>query len=131
MKPEQESLRYLGITLSKAKMYEYGVPERYHIKILQDPALQFALAIGLLGDLAARTNSEDIEESYLNELRENLQFSARFFDAYLQSRLKEELDPYLLLLGAASYYLCDFPGSSLVLAKRLGKDRPDLDCLGL
>jgi len=131
MKPEQESLRYLGITLSKAKMYEYGVPERYHIKILQDPALLFALAIGLLGDLAARTNSEDIEESYLNELRENLQFSARFFDAYLQSRLKEELDPYLLLLGAASYYLCDFPGSSLVLAKRLGKDRPDLDCLGL
>lgn len=131
MKPERESLRYLGITRSKAKMYEYSVPERYHIKIPQDPALLFTLAIGLLGDLAASTNSEDVEESYLNELRENLQFSARFFDAYLQSRLKEELDPYLLLLGAASYYLCDLPGSSLVLAKRLGEDRPDLDCLGL
>jgi hypothetical protein len=84
---------------------EYIVPARYHIKILQDPAMLFTLAIGLLGDLAASTNSEDVEESYLNELRENLQFSARFFDAYLQSRLKEELDPYLLLLGAASYYL--------------------------
>ncbi len=131
MRPERRSQLLLAVTRSKAKMFEYGVPEEHHIKIPQDPARLLTLAIGLLGDLAARTNSEDVEESYLNELRKNLQFSARFFDAYLQSRLKEELDPYILLLGAASYYLCDLPGSSLVLAKRLGKDRPDLDCLGL
>ncbi len=131
MRPERRSQLLLAVTRSKAKMFEYGVPEEHHIKIPQDPAKLLTLAIGLLGDLAARTNSEDVEESYLNELRENLQFSARFFDAYLQSRLKEELNPYLLLLGAASYYLCDLPGSSLVLAKHIGKDCPDLDCLGL
>jgi hypothetical protein len=44
--------------------------------------------------------------------------SARFFDSYLQSKLNEALDPYLVLLGSASYYLCDLPGSASVLAKR-------------
>ena len=131
MKPEQRSRSLLGVTRSKAKMYEYDVPKEHHIRIIQDPAKLFALAIGLLGDLAARTNSEDVNEAYLKELRENLQFSARFFDAYLQSRLNDEIDPYLWLLGAASYYLCDLPGSSLVLAKHLSEDCPDLDCLGL
>ena len=131
MRPEQRSQLLLAVTLSKAKMFEYGVPEEQHIKITRDPAKLLTLAIGLLGDLAARTNAENVDNEYLNKLRENLQFSARFFDAYLQSRLKEELDPYLLLLGAASYYLCGLPGSSLVLAKRLGDDCPDLDCLGL
>lgn len=36
-----------------------------------------------------------------------------------------------MLLGSASYYLRDFPGSSLVLAKRLGETYADLGCLGL
>ena len=111
MRPERRSQLLLGVTRSKAKMYEYGVPEEQHIKIKQDPAKLFTLAIGLLGDLSARTNSEDINEDYLNELRETLLFSARFFDAYLESRLNHEYDPYLLLLGAASYYLCNLPGS--------------------
>jgi hypothetical protein len=131
MRPERRSQLLLGVTRSKAKIYEYGVPEEHHIKITRDPAKLFTLAIGLIGDLAARTNSEDVNEKYLKELRESLQFSARFFDAYLQSRLNAELDPYLVLLGSASYYLCDLPGSSLVLAKHIGGDCPDLKCLGL
>jgi hypothetical protein len=131
MRPERRSQLLLGVTRSKAKMYEYDVPEEHHIKIKQDPAKLFTLAIGLLGDLSARINSEVINEDYLKELRETLLFSARFFDAYLESRLNHEYDPYLLLLGAASYYLCNLPGSSLVLAKRLGKDCPDLECMGL
>ncbi len=131
MRPERRSQLLLGVTRSKAKMYEYGVPEEHHIRITRDPAKLFTLAIGLIGDLAARTNSEDVNERYLKELRESLQFSARFFDAYLQSRLNEELDPYLVLLGSASYYLCDLPGSSLVFAKHIGGDCPDLKCLGL
>jgi len=112
-------------------MFEYGIPEEHHIEIARDPAELFTLAISILGDLAARTNWESTDDDYLNELREDLQFSARFFDAYLQSRLKKDIDPHLLLLGAASYYLCGLPGSSIVLARRLGDDRPDLDCLGL
>ncbi|MEW6064592.1 DEAD/DEAH box helicase [Desulforamulus profundi] len=131
MKPERRSQLLLGVTRSKAKMYEYGVPEEHHIKIIRDPSRLFTLAIGLLGDHAARTNSEEVKEIYLKELQNHLQFSAHFFDAFLQSRLNADLKPYLLLLGAASYFLCDLPGSSSVLANRLGKDHYDLECLGL
>lgn len=127
MRPEQKSQLLLGVTRSKAKMLEYGVPEEHHIKITQDPAKLFTLSIGLLGDLAAAINREEPDPDSLAELKTNLLFSARFFDSYLQSKLNETLDPYLVLLGSASYYLCDLPGSASVLAKRIDGDCPDLD----
>ena len=127
MRPEQKSQLLLGVTRSKAKMLEYGVPEEHHIKITQDPAKLFTLSIGLLGDLAAAINREGPDPDSLAELKTNLLFSARFFDSYLQSKLNETLDPYLVLLGSASYYLCDLPGSASVLAKRIDGDCPDLD----
>lgn len=127
MRPEQKSQLLLGVTRSKAKMLEYSVPEEHHIKITQDPAKLFTLSIGLLGDLAAAINREEPDPDSLAELKTNLLFSARFFDSYLQSKLNETLDPYLVLLGSASYYLCDLPGSASVLAKRIDGDCPDLD----
>ncbi len=127
MRPEKKSQLLLGVTRSKAKMLEYGVPEEHHIKITQDPAKLFTLSIGLLGDLAAAINREEPDPDSLSELKTNLLFSARFFDSYLQSKLNETLDPYLVLLGSASYYLCDLPGSASVLAKRIDGDCPDLD----
>lgn len=127
MRPEKKSQLLLGVTRSKAKMIEYGVPEEHHIKIIQDPAKLFTITIGLLGDLAAATNREEPDPDSLAELKTNLLFSARFFDSYLQSKLNETLDPYLVLLGSASYYLCDLPGSASVLAKRIDGDCPDLD----
>lgn len=131
MRPEQRSQLLLGVTRSKAKMLEYGVPAEHHIKITQDPAKLFTISIGMLGDLAAGINREELESDALTELRNNLLFSARFFDSYLQSKLNEALDPYLVLLGSASYYLCDLPGSASVLAKQIGNDCPDLDGDGL
>ncbi|MGB5231373.1 MAG: DEAD/DEAH box helicase [Desulfoprunum sp.] len=131
MRPEQRSQLLLGVTRSKAKMLEYSVPEEHHIKIAQDPAKLFTLSIGLLGDLAAAINRDELPPDALTELRNTLLFSARFFDAYLQSKLNETLDPYLVLLGSASYYLCDLPGSASVLAKRIDGDCPDLDGDGL
>ncbi len=131
MKPEQKSQLLLGVTRSKAKMLEYGVPEEHHIQITQDPAKLFTLSIGILGDLGAHSNRNDISPEELAEFRKNLHFSAHFFDAYLQSRLNEKLDPYLILLGSASYYLCDLPGSSKVLAKQIGADCPNLGGEGL
>lgn len=122
MKPERKSQLLLGITRSKAKMLEYSVPEEYHINISQDPAKLFTISIGLLGDLAAAINRDVADPVYLAELRNNLLFSARFFDSYFQSKLNETLDPYILLLGSASYYLCDLPGSSSVLLKKLNDD---------
>ena len=131
MKPENRSQQLLSVTQSKAKMYEYGVPLEYHIEISRDPALLFTITIGLLGDLSAQICSGSSDENKLQSLKENLRFSARFFDAYLQSRLDTELDPYLLLLGAAAYYLCDLPGSSKLLIQVLAKDYQDPEALGI
>jgi superfamily II DNA/RNA helicase len=131
MKPESRSHTLLSITRAKAKMYEYSIPEKDHIEIRRDPSGLFTLTIGLLGDLTAHSNLESIDEKYLSDLAENLVFSAHFFDSYLQSRLRRDLDPYVLLLGSASYYLCGLPGSSLLLAKNLVEDHLDLNCSGL
>ena len=127
MRPEDGSYRLLGVTRSKAKMYEYDVPSEYHIEIAQDPAKLFPLSIGLLGDLAARSMREETKSDVIKELRETLTFSAQFFDAYLKSNLNESQNTYVLLLGSASYYLCDFPGSSRVLARHIGEDCPDVE----
>ncbi len=131
MRPEQKSQLLLGVTRSKAKMLEYNVPEEHHIKITQDPAKLFTISIGLLGDLSSTINREEPDPDSLAELKTNLLFSARFFDSYLQSKLNETLGPYLVLLGSASYYLCDLPGSASVLANRIDGDCPDLDGDGL
>ena len=131
MKPSNKSESLLSITRSKAKMYEYNVPEEIHIDIPRDPARLFTLTIGLLGNLAVGINSEEVTDDQLVELRQKLQFSAYFFDALQQSRLKEGLDPYLKLLGSASYYLCDLPGSASVLANSISDQPTNLDCLGL
>ena len=131
MRPEQKSQLLLDITRSKAKMLEYSVPEEHHIRITQDPAKLFTISISLLGDLSAAVNRDEPDHDSLSELKANLLFSARFFDSYLQSKLNEALDPYLVLLGSASYYLCDLPGSSSVLAKRIDDNWLDLDGDGL
>ncbi len=131
MRPEKESQLLLGVTRSKAKMFEYGLREKDHIEITQDPAKLFTISIGLLGDLAAAINRDGQDPRSLEDLKTNLLFSARFFDSYLQSKLNEALDPYLVLLGSASYYLCDLSGSSSVLAKRIDGACPDLDGDGL
>jgi POLQ-like helicase len=131
MRPEQKSQLLLGVTRSKAKMFEYGIPEKHHIKITQDPARLFTLSIGVLGDLAAAINREGLDSDLLLEMRANLLFSARFFDSYIQSKLNEILDPYLVLIGSASYYLCDLPGSASVLANSIDRGCPDLDAGGL
>lgn len=132
MRPDRKSIRLLGITRSKAKMIEYHVPEEYQdIDLSLHPNRLFTISIGLLGDLAAAINRDEADPDSLAELKTNLLFSARFFDSYLLAKLNETLDPYLVLLGSASYYLCDLPGSSSVLAKRIDGDCPDLDGHGL
>lgn len=131
MKPDIRANNLLSITRSKAKMYEFQVPENYHIAIPRDPARLFALSLGLLGDYSAIYWRNGNNGGALTELKQNLQFSARFFDAYKLSHLNENLHPYLILVGSATYYLCDLPGSSRVLSKDLVGDCPDMDCEGL
>src|SRR5689334_1777886 len=94
MKPEQASRTLLGITRSKAKMYEYGVPEDHHIKIPRDPLALLRLTIGLLGDLSAGSNRQEDGIAQIHDEQEDLLFAARFFDAYLETRLRSDLDAY-------------------------------------
>lgn len=131
MKPERKSKTLLAITQSKAKMYEYNVPLEHHINLPREPSRLFSLVIGLLGDAAVKIISSDNSKEDLIELKRNLEFSARFFDAYLQSRLDEDLNSYLLLLGASTYYLCDLPGSAIVLVNYLKEENLELNCDGL
>jgi len=120
MKPESNSLNLLSVTRSKAKMYEYSIPLDYHIDIPKNPSSLFTLAIGILGELSAKINSqEDVDQEYIEETRKSLLFSANFFDSYLNSKLNENEDIYLILLSSAAYYLTNLPGSSLVLIRRI------------
>jgi POLQ-like helicase len=120
MRLERSSKIYLSITKSKAKMYEFGVEEEHHINLTIEPQKLLLLTIGILGDLSAMEAShlaqDDNEEEYL-ALKNQLIDVSQYFDSLNNSRLESSLSNYLNLLGSASYYLADMPGSSLVLIK--------------
>lgn len=130
MKPESKSISLLGVTRSKAKMYEYNVPSEYHISISSDPARLLSLTIGIIGDYGQITSIEESHD-FIEEHKEKILFSAQFFDAYTDSKLVPELSDYFLLIGSAAYYLSDFPGSAQVLAKRISNPISNLSGGGL
>lgn len=122
MKPEFNSRRYFGITRSKGKMYELGLPEESHIAVPEgvEPAALFPLSIGTLMDASAALNdAADVQEGLTDDLRDDIGFAASFFDAYLSSRFNTGVSREVTLLASASYLLGQRPGSSLVLARRL------------
>jgi POLQ-like helicase len=122
MKPEAASRRYFGITRSKGKMYELGLPEASHIAVPEDvePAALFPLSIGTLVDASAALNdAADVVAGLPDDLRADIGFAASFFDAYLSSRFDTDVSREVTLLASASYFLGQRPGSSLVLARRL------------
>lgn len=131
MKPERRSRSLLGVTRSKAKMYEYRVAPEHHIEIPRDPGRLFSLSVGMLGDLAVLINTRSDDTGEAADLRQLVRFSAQFFDAYCHGTFEESLNNYLLLMGAASYYLSDLPGSAAVLAERLPAELLDLEAGGL
>ncbi|MFK5975749.1 MAG: DEAD/DEAH box helicase [Sulfurovum sp.] len=125
MKPENRSKHLLSITRSKAKMYEYSVHIDDHIDISDyDPSKLYVLTIGLIGDLSFYVIEDN--RAKIKEIKEELKFASYFFDAFLQSKLKEEHSDYLKLIGSASYYLCDLQGSASVLLKSLNFELLDL-----
>lgn len=112
MKPEKKSIDFLGITRSKAKMFEFNVPLDEHINPSRPLTNLLDLTIGILGDLSSE---ETIEKDDL----ESLLFTAQYFDALHNSQLADGNEKYLKLLGACAYFLADQPGSSNVLIKDL------------
>ncbi len=96
LKPGINSNKLLGMTRSEAKMYEYDVliENRIHIDKEKIKDL-FILTIALLGDYSAKfCNNDNNEKDSLNELKDNLVFSAQFFDAYLNAKLQDENRDY-------------------------------------
>ena len=56
MKPERASHVLLGVTRSKAKMYEYNVPSEHHIETNSDPSKLLILSIATLGEAVSYTH---------------------------------------------------------------------------
>lgn len=119
MKPEDQSKRLLGITRSKAKMFEFAVPKEHHITPTRDPTGLFPLTLAIVGDVAAEVARQRSSTSLLAEAKQELRFAACFFDAFLNGDDQSSSQSYLTLLAAAAYYLCDLPGSAAVLTDRL------------
>lgn len=122
MRPEFNSRRLFGITRSKGKMYELGLPENSHIEIPEnsEPQELFLLTVGTLGDVAVMLcNAENIDISLAQSTLDELAFSASFFDAFLESRFDQSITLDTTLLAASAYYIARRPGSSLVLSRRI------------
>lgn len=133
MRPNRAARTILRHTRSKAKMYEFRVPEEHHLEIPRDPSALFSLAVAILGDLASTIADEFTPEDPLAELSGGvpefwdewgdldpdnvLGFAATFFDAYLNSRLDEEITPEFSLLAAAAYYIGHSVGSATVVIR--------------
>jgi POLQ-like helicase len=130
MKPEFNSLRLYGITRSLGKMFEFDVPLSHHVKIppADEPEALLMLTVGTLADASALINDFIPIDS---RTQENLEFAAKYFDAFLGSKIHEEIDSEILLLASAAYYLARRPGSSVVMARkfsRSGNESPT-ECL--
>ncbi len=128
MRPESNSRRLFGITRSKGKMYELGLPEDSHIAVPanSEPQELFLLTVGTLGDVAATlSDSDNVDLPLTSQTVDELGFSASFFDAFLESRFSRSISRDTALLAASAYYLARRPGSSLVLARRLDESEED------
>jgi POLQ-like helicase len=127
MKLETRSKTVLAITKSKAKMYEFGIDESYHIDLPSDPNKLLITTIGILGDLAAMQSRQiDEHERVFEDLKSELISVGQYFDSLIGSHLADEIADYLNVVGSAAYYLAGMPGSSMVLAKGLPYDPEDL-----
>ena len=121
MKPNPRAQRAAAITLSKGKMYEYGVSDEHHLelpKVLKlDDQLPFAL--GTIGDYAAEVVSAALaDQSGIGNSAEDVLFASHVLHAYDEARLNVERSADLRILAAAGYYLGSVPGGSHVQLKR-------------
>jgi hypothetical protein len=117
MRPETAALRLLSVTRAKAKMYEYEVPPEEHIALPQRPEQLFSLAVGLLGDAAAAIAAGETVVAREETPAETLAFAATYFEAYIETRLNDDVEVDFAILGAAAYYLADNPGSAMVVVR--------------
>lgn len=112
---------------AKAKMYEYKIEEDLHIDVEENVSDLLLIAIGAIGNISStiiRTRNTKLIETKLAQ--SDLEFSSKFFDAYLNSKIDEESNYYYFLLGAIAYYFANRIGSAHVLAKKINLEALDL-----
>ncbi|WIG80758.1 DEAD/DEAH box helicase [Photobacterium damselae] len=131
MRFENQSSKLLSITKSKSKMYEFGLDEEHHIRLTESPTKLLLMTVGILGDLCREELSAEKDAATYELRKGEIRNVARYFDALIGSKLQTEYDYYLCLLGAASYYLADMPGSAVVLSNKLDEFRVDLTDSGV
>jgi hypothetical protein len=131
MRFENSSSTLLSVTKAKAKMYELGIEEEHHIRLSTSPSKLLIMTIGILGDLCHLQLSEEKNHELMLEAQHELRSVARYFDSLIQTQLEPNYEYYLYLLGAASYYLSDMPGSSSVIASKLENSREVLTNKGV
>lgn len=119
-------------TRSKAKMYEYSVPQDLHIAVEDDANQLLLIAIAAIGNISAEIlNEHNPHRIVPAEKKAELEFASHYFDAFLQSQLEPCYPQYYLLLGAIAYYLCDYAGSAKVMANLITVNELDLGCNGV
>ena len=142
MKPNRAAINVLSTTRSKAKMYEFRIPENAHIAIPRDPDILFSLAIGILGDVAAKladgftpedplaplgVEAPELWDDEEAEALSSLRFAATFFDAFLNSRLNQDISTEFSIFCACAYYIAGNVGSAAVIARHLEPPSPALE----
>lgn len=116
-------------TRSKAKMYEYSVPNELHIAVDENANKLLLIAIAEIGNISAQVLHESNPYRIIPaDKKENLEFASHYFDAFLQSKLAPSYPQYYLVLGSIAYYLCDYAGSSNVMANMIDISKLDLEC---
>lgn len=127
-----KSRKYLQQLRSKSKMFEYKISEKEHIRIPDDIEDLFIPTIGIIGEASKWIWSySKIPVVIEGELKQELYFTSTFFDAYYQTKRRNELDSYCMLMAAVAYYYCDMIGSSKVMLNMFKEIREDLFASGL
>jgi DEAD/DEAH box helicase/Helicase conserved C-terminal domain len=142
MRPDTNAINILSTTRATAKMHEFRVAPEDFIALPRNPAMLFTLAVGLLGDVAARVADgtvdpgapldplpvprgwDETEPSPIDALR----FASVFFDAFLNARLDETITAEFSLFCASAYYLAGNVGSAAVIARQM--QPPELELAG-
>lgn len=125
---ESNSRYLLKKTRAKAKMYEYHIPESLHIDVEENISDLLLIAIGAIGNISADiVRNKKIDILSVEKSMKDLEFSSKFFDSFLNSKIDDGSRDYYYLLGAIAYYLCDRIGSAKVMASQIDIEHLDLE----
>lgn len=129
---ERKSEYLLKETRLKAKMYEYDVPLEQHTIIEDNVNELLLITIGVTGSAANEIlDKKNTHRIVSDESKIELKFSSQYFDSLFHSKIEVDYDDYILLLGAVSYYFCDYIGSSKVIAGSVSYVKLDIGGSGV